>query len=216
MEPVPSQKSVSPVVTGGAVIVLAALGFFLFLFHADSHPALLTSDVASSTVPSADTAASSSLFKTTPGVETWYTNDKLHFSFRLPDGFMAPEAKSVNVPGAQAVTVYNTSGDKLLVVAIPITVDIGNTLSAQDIIADTKGQVVTNIRPAIVGTVVTGLAFDTDSKEWGGEGSALWFKFNGYLYEVTTYAKDAPLLDFIRSTWQFSKPVPPPASHTVY
>lgn len=216
MEQKPSQEQIPTAVTGGVAIVLVALGFFFFLFHTTSpRPALLTSDVASSTIPSANTVTSSPLIHTTPGVETWYTNDTLHFSFRLPDGFMAPEAKT-NVSGAQAVTVYNTSGDKLLVVAIPITVDIGNTLSAQDIIADTKGQVVTNIRPAIVGTVVTGLAFDTDSKEWGGEGSALWFKFNGYLYEVTTYAKDAPLLDFIRSTWQFSKPVPPPASHTVY
>jgi hypothetical protein len=197
------EEKIPVAITGGSVVFLIVVGCLLFLWYGKPYQALPS--LSASTTP----PVAAPLIRTTPGVETWYTNDTLHFSFRLPDGFMAPEAKSVNVSGAQAVTVYNKDGDTLLVVAIPLASAAG-ALTEDEIHANTPGQTITNVEQGAVGALVTGFSFDTDDKEWGGDGVGFWFAYNGYLYEITTYAKDAPLLDFIRSTWQFSPPVPPP------
>jgi hypothetical protein len=193
----------------GAVVVLTALGFFLWYAH--SRPAS-PSGLGTSTAPSALSGSSSpasSLIKATPGIETWYTNKKLHFSFRIPDGFTAPDIKTGS-PNVQGVLVENAAGDELIVAVFPLANGPTGPLTVDGIRENAPGQIITNVTQGVIGAVVTGLSFDTDAQAWGGDGVGFWFAYNGYLYELTAYKKDQELLDFVRSTWQFSPPVPPP------
>jgi hypothetical protein len=142
---------------------------------------------------------------TTPGVERWYTNEKLNFSFRLPDGFSAPEIKT-KIPGEHGVVVYNDAGDRLLVYANPIAE--GTELHPEDIAALLPGVRVAKVQEGMISTVVRGYWFKTDAKEWDGDGVMFWTAYNGYLYQLQTAGKNKDLLEFIVANWYFAPPAP--------
>ena len=189
------------------IVLLAGAGWYLWQEGASSQSSATAAN--SLTAGSPDAGDGSVSIHTTPGVESWYTNAALHFSFRLPDGFMAPDAKSVNVAGAHAAIVYNKAGDELLVVAVPQSVVTGGGLSLNDIRNDSPGEVIGNATTTSI-TGIPAIEFATNAKEWGGNGIGLWFLRDGYRYELMTYRKDAALLEYIRETWQFAPPAPPP------
>ncbi len=142
---------------------------------------------------------------TTEGQDHWYTNKELLFSFRIPDGFRAPEA-SPAVPGSRAVIVENDAGNRLTVIAIPVPGI--TTLTPEDIPPNIPGAEIGPVQEGVVGKLVKGLLFTY--RQEGKEYAAFWFALNGYVYELSTTVEDAVLLDFVLSSWRFAKPTPPP------
>lgn len=207
MSSIPSSERSPVAIAMGTAVLVATLGFFVWK----------TSSQPVSTVSSAPpiiSGESTPLVHTTPGIESWYTNDQFHFSFRLPDGFLAPEAKSVNVEGAQAVIVHNSSDDELFVLVLPFHNKVGDMVTAEDIRANSVGEHITNVQLGTIAGSLPGLSFATDSTQWGGDGVAFWFIHGNYLFELSTFRKDEPLLNYIRKTWQFAPPTPPPPPGT--
>ncbi len=143
---------------------------------------------------------------TTSGIESWYTNETLKFSFRLPDGFLAPEADP-GAPGAHAVVVHDDADHRLTVVALPVKGI--TTLTEEDIKANMPGAIIMSVREGYIGTLVRGLYFSAQTGA-DREQTAFWFLYDGYVYELSTATEDAVLLDFIVSTWRFAPPTPSP------
>lgn len=48
-----------------------------------------------------------------------------------------------------------------------------------------------------------GLAFLSDNESYGGSSREVWFTFNGYLYQISTYASLDPLLQQVLNSWEF-------------
>jgi hypothetical protein len=144
---------------------------------------------------------------TTEGQEHWYTNKELKFSFRLPDGFMAPEGKT-DSPNTHAVVVHDDADNKILVIVLPI--ESGTKLIKEDIAANLPDVPVSNIREGFVGTVIRGFSFSSDAEYWGGASVNFWFAYNGYLYQISTSDGDVALLEFVMNSWRFDPPTPPP------
>ncbi len=185
--------------------VLAALFVVALVWYGVSSRDTATIEAPTFTLPVASSTAPTSRITTTPGVERWYTNEKLTFSFRLPDGFSAPEIET-KVPGEHGVVVYNDAGDRLLVYANPIAE--GTELRAEDIAALLPGVRVAEVREGTISTVVRGFWFRTDAKEWEGDGVMFWTAYNGYLYQLQTAGKNNDLLEFIVANWYFAPPAP--------
>ncbi len=202
------------VISGTIAALIIAVPLVYFLFQPRTITAPLW-NMASSTdtardaysfIPSSD----SSLVRFTKGMEAWYVNEKLHFSFRIPDGFSAPDGALKGSSG-QVVILSNNKGDDLLILALPITNGANQILTEQIVRDNAPGQNLSGFRESSLKEGTRGLSFRTDSSEWGGDGIAFWFTHDGYLYELTTYGKDAELLDLVMQTWRFSVPVAPPA-----
>jgi len=146
-------------------------------------------------------SANSPLLKRTPGVELRYLNPILKFSFALPDGFTASEQASL-AKNTYAVIAVNDSGDGFLVTAEKIKEGTA-ALTAADIQANAPDEIVSNIQKVKIAGGITGFSFNTNSDLWKGDGRAVWFTHNGYLYRLATYTRDAALLDLLRVTWWF-------------
>lgn len=153
----------------------------------------------------------SQVIKFTEGVNAWYVNEKLGFSFRLPDGFTAPDGK---LQGSETHVVHlsNGKGSELSVVARKITVGADTPLSVEIIRSQAVDENLSNFSEGILPDGTSGFMFESDSEEWGGATIAFWFIKKGYLFTLTTAKRDAELLDLVMKTWNFGLPVAPQPS----
>ncbi|MBI3572566.1 hypothetical protein HY091_03510 [Candidatus Kaiserbacteria bacterium] len=140
-------------------------------------------------------------FSVTSGVETRYLDDANRFSFGIPDGFRAEEVPAANEAGAVAILVQNAAREGVEVVARPLAKG-SPELSEAAVRATLPNEVVTNVVPVVVAGVPA-LSFDTDSTLWDGTDHEVWFVYGAYLYQLSTYTRDAALADFIRSSWRW-------------
>jgi hypothetical protein len=171
----------------GALIAVGLTAGFLIYKGGGSAPAI--------SVP-----ASQGPIHYTDGVEAWYTNDAPPFSFRLPDGFTAPNGP---VEGGKEIFVKNDAGVVLRVLALAIATGKDNPLTEDIVRANVGDAAVSDFRPAMLADGVGGLAFSTADAAWDGDGVAFWFIHDGYLYELSTARKDADLLSLLMQTLTF-------------
>ena len=152
--------------------------------------------------------ASTAKFHFDPNVEIWYKNEKPAFSFRVPQGFTTPNTSIVDGKG-QEVVVINEDQDALLMLMYPISSGADTELTEGIVRQNSPEERVSDFRQVSLTEGVRGLYFKTDAKVWDGDGVAFWFIHDGYLYEISTYRKDAELLELVTKTLRFGVPVPP-------
>lgn len=140
----------------------------------------------------------------TDGVERWYTNDTRTFSFRLPDGFSAPELDIAD-PGVEGMMLHMDGYEPLVVLVHQVPPLFA--LSDQSIRANLPGITVTGVRETFLGTVTKALVFRTYSAEQE-EGIELWAINNGKLYRLATSPENEDLLKFVTENWYFAPPFP--------
>ena len=202
----------SGIIGAASVLVIATLlAYFLFTHSPSTEPLWqsATSTEAVRDIYSYVPNPNSTLIRFQEGVQAWYTNERLNFSFRLPEGFTAPDGTLKDSKG-QVVTLSNGSGDDLLLLALPITSGADRKLTEDLVKENSPNQNLSDFRERTLKDGTRGLEFRTDSNDWNGSGIAFWFIKDGYLYELTTYEKDAELLELVVGTLHFAKPVPPP------
>lgn len=197
---------VAGLVAAGLVVVVVAL---LFKSGSGTNDTLLQFRIPTFTTATNTPVATSqpqSKITTTSGIERWYTNTTLNFSFRLPDGFSAPDIDT-DVAGVYGTKVYNDSGSVLTVLVYPLTE--GPSITIEDIRANLPGTVISGVQEGFIGTVVRGISFRTNAEEWGGDGIAFWVAYNGHVYQLSAARKDQDLMDFVVANWFFAPPTPP-------
>lgn len=150
----------------------------------------------------------STLVKFTEGVYRWYVHEALQFSFRLPDGFTAPDGKLVGEE-TYVVLVSNGKGADVEVVATRITTGADTPLTEDIVRTQLQGEVADGFKQVSLPDGTTGLQFETDSLKWEGGGVAFWFSKNGYLFTITTNKNSKELLELVLGTWKFGLPVAP-------
>jgi hypothetical protein len=89
-----------------------------------------------------------------------------------------------------------------LIVVLPLVEGAGN-LSAANIRAFIPDEEPTEFSNATLADGTAALSFHTSSPDWDGDGVALWFVHDGFLYELSTAARSAPLLELLRQTFYF-------------
>ncbi len=195
----------------GGVIAAAVVGAFVFFLASPQAKPLWSvtgtekgSQKAYEYAPNPD----STLIQFTPGVNRWYVSEPLHFSFRIPDGFDAPDGK-IEGSDTYLVQLSNGKGNQLDIQAIRIVQGAEMPISEEIIRANTPDEQLSNIQDATLIDGTRALSFETDSATWGGSGVALWFIKDGYLFMATTEKKDAELLELVTKTLRFGVPVPP-------
>ncbi|MBX9765602.1 hypothetical protein K2X83_03100 [Patescibacteria group bacterium] len=203
--------------TGDKVVLAGTLGAFLicalilvgFLFK-PTYPLwdFPTSEEEAEKAYGYNPNTDSQLIKFTEGVNAWYVNEKLGFSFRLPDGFSAPDGK-LQGADTHVVQLTNGKGNDLSIVARKIVAGTDEQLSEEIIRTQVARESLSAFQTASLLDGTGGYLFETDSVEWGGEGIAFWFTKDGYLFTLTTTKKDGELLDLVMKTWNFGRPIPP-------
>lgn len=141
--------------------------------------------------------------KTTQGVERWYTHEAPRFSFRLPDGFSAPDIDT-GTKGVSGVQVSNDTGVELVVYVYPI--GSGSQMDLRTIKSYLAGQVISGLEETVLGTAVRGYRFYTTDAE--GRMVHLWAAYNGYVYTIQSRVEDEDLFSFITQNWFFAPPTP--------
>jgi hypothetical protein len=162
--------------------------------------------LASSTQATTPQSTNEGSLVTTSGVEHWYSNTALKFSFQLPDGFEAPEIDT-GAKGVYGVWVHNDAGAQLVVLINPIAE--GSSISAAGIKDNLPGVAVYDVQDTFIGTVVHAVKFRNNSDEWGGDGVSVWAAYNGHVYQISAARKDQDLLNFVITHWFFAPPQPP-------
>ncbi|MBU6310864.1 hypothetical protein KGO06_02950 [Patescibacteria group bacterium] len=143
-----------------------------------------------------------------PGMERWYTNKARGYSFRLPEGFSAPEIKT-ETPQISGVWVHRPgSAEELAIVVYPVTV--GTALDEQTVRTALKGSLITQMKESALGSAVRAITFYAKEVETGRETYRLWAAYNGYVYTMEVERPYEDLLRFVAANWYFAPPFPPP------
>ncbi len=139
-----------------------------------------------------------------PPLTQKYQDSKNGFSFNYPEGYSVTEANTD--ANSRTLLIQNAStSDGIQITLSPFT-DSDTTITQEKIQADIPDMKVENPQPlAILGQSGDGLAFESDNQAFNGDSREVWFVFHGYLYQVSTYAKDDPLLKAVFGTWVFGK-----------
>lgn len=187
------------------ILVIALLAIFVGGMFYTASDELTSEDKIDTTLLPLTIPTSQNAITVTPGIERWYTNPKRVFSFRLPDGFYAPDIET-GQPGVYGVRVYNDAGALLTVYAYPI--GKGTVLNAETIQANLPDVVVTDIKERVVSSFIPGFEFKTDDAELGGNGLVLWAMYDGYLHEISSSSNNQELFEFVVDNWYFAPPSP--------
>lgn len=144
-----------------------------------------------------------------------YSNEKYNFSFKYPSGYKVtmfpdPQDDAADIILVQQDTVsgesssgLDSSGFQLRV--SPIDEDI-NFLSVERIKKDLPDFVIKDPQEVILGDEARagkGVAFKSDSQDFGGESREVWFIFNKNLYQIRTYLTYDNLVQAVLSSWEF-------------
>lgn len=125
------------------------------------------------------------------------------FSFRYPDDMKAEILKE-NEDSLEVILVQNAKDGKGFQVMIsPFDEDIGNKLTEERIKQDVPDLLIKDAQSILIGENGFGLAFLSDNEDFSKNSREVWFVFNGFLYQISTYAHLDPILQAVFSTWQF-------------
>jgi hypothetical protein len=129
-----------------------------------------------------------------------YSHPQRNFSFVYPDTLQVGRFEQAN---GETIVVQNP--DKQVGFQISIRpVDENITMSKQRIQEDLPDLQVSDPQPVRLGADAgRGLAFISDNEAFGGDSREVWFTFNNYLYQISTYASMDPLLQKVLDTWTF-------------
>jgi hypothetical protein len=198
------------VLIGGVIAAIAVGAFVFFLASPMSRPLWSVTGASEDAQKAYEYAPdpNSTLIKFTPGVNRWYVSEPLHFSFRIPDGFDAPDGK-IQGSDAYEVLLSNGRGNELEIEAVHIAQGADAPLTKEIIQSQIPEEHLSNIKDATLIDGTHAIMFETDSAAWGADGVALWFIKDEYLYTATAEKKDAELLELVAKTLRFGVPVPP-------
>jgi len=135
-----------------------------------------------------------------PPMERDYRNKQFRFEMQLPQGFTAAELPSdgVGIP----IVLQDAGGNGIQIYVTDIE-GTPNNLTEGQIRASIPDMKVSNAQIVEVGDNNTGVAFMSDSSDFGGASREVWFYFGGNLYQVSTYARLDNLLQAMFGSWQF-------------
>ena len=83
----------------------------------------------------------------------------------------------------------------------PVDEDI--VFTKERILQDIPDITVKDPQPVNIGTTGQGIAFLSDNETFGSS-REVWFTFNGYLYQISTYESLDNLLQTMFQTWEFN------------
>jgi len=129
-----------------------------------------------------------------------YKNTKYSFSLSLPKSF---ETRELSDEIGDYVLIENGEGDGLQITISPF--DDIKVLTAEMIRADIPDMKISEVQVIEIGDIHKGVAFLSDSPEFGGSSREVWFVFRGNLYQISTYARLDGLLKQVFMTWQFTQ-----------
>jgi hypothetical protein len=123
------------------------------------------------------------------------------FSFKYPEDFTV--SSITNDDESEVILVQNIA--KNIGVQILISSFKGDDIdvTAETIKADLPDLKISDPQTVEIGDNRKGLAFMSDSKEFGGQSREVWFVFRGSLYQISTYAELDGFLKGLFGTWQF-------------
>ena len=132
-----------------------------------------------------------------------YLNTSHSFSFKYPKDMKVENFKE-SEDSPEVILVQNANeGKGFQIVITPFDEDVGNKLSKERIKLDVPDLLVKDEQSILIGQNGEGLAFLSDNADFGGKSREVWFVFNGFLYQISTYAHLDPILQSVFSTWQF-------------
>ena len=134
-----------------------------------------------------------------PSLTQTYTDSAQHFSFNYPEGYSVREVSGDDT--SRVLVIESASAtDGIQIIITPDYLDSSITAEAiHEAIPDMK---VENPQSFPVGAN-SGLAFQSDNSAFGGASREVWFVYNGFLYQISTYAESDELLKKIFETWTF-------------
>ena len=140
-----------------------------------------------------------------PSLTQTYTDSAQHFSFNYPEGYSVREVSGDDT--SRVLIIENTSTAALPTEAggiqIIITPDYPDpSITVETIHEAIPDMKVENPQSFPVGAN-SGLAFQSDNSAFGGASREVWFVYNGFLYQISTYAESDELLKKIFETWTF-------------
>lgn len=148
----------------------------------------------------------STLIRFTPGIESWYVNAALGFSFRLPEGFTAPDGELRS--GGYGVLVSDAKGHEMAVRAIP-------DAAAPPSITQSYIEGTATFATPLATVLERALPDDTKVLTFSaGEGedarAHAWFTHQGYRYQIEALSGSEELINLTLQSWRFGTPIPPP------
>lgn len=176
----------------GAVLLIIAIGWFVF---SDGAKFGCTSGIRF--LGAANVAESDYVV---PPMERDYKNERFRFSLKLPQGFTAAELPFDG--DGTPIVLQDVAGNGIQIYVREAEGNPRNLTEGQ-IRASIPDMQVSGAQVVEIGENNKGVAFMSDSPEFGGASREVWFYFGGNLYQVSTYARLDNLLQAMFGSWQF-------------
>lgn len=131
-----------------------------------------------------------------------YTNDVFGFVFKYPSTYTASSLGPTVADTGDTILVQNNKGSGFQIVITPFDEEVSELTEAR-VRQDIPDMKMEGVMPVLLGANGKGLAFASDNEAFDGASREVWFVYKGYLYQISTYLKDDPLLQAVFGTWQF-------------
>lgn len=130
-----------------------------------------------------------------------YTNDFFGFMFRYPSTYIVSSLSFADDGIGDTIVVQNNQKSGFQVVISLFDEDITELTEAR-IRQDIFDMRMEEVAPMFLGNSA-GITFVSDNEAFDGASREVWFVYKGYLYQISTYVKDEPLLRSVLDTWRF-------------
>jgi len=177
------------------------LGFIFWQWSIQRSATSATPIVTTATTSEVSAQSSESSPAQDPANGLRFVDNRTRFSFPLPEGFTAQEYPYGDEPDSIAVIVQDSGDNGVEILVRPLSKN-ASAFSEDSVRATHPNETMTNFR-AITAEGVPALSFDSTSALWDGASHEVWFVKDGYLYQISSYARDASLVDAVAATWRW-------------
>lgn len=130
-----------------------------------------------------------------------YANNKYGFSFDKPEGYTVGDLHDET---GEILVIQKTNSrvnDGFQIYITPL--DEPLTLTPDRIHADLPDLQIKNAKNIQLDAKASGIMFESNSSDFGGKSFEIWFTYQGFLYQITSYQSFANDLQKIIGTWKF-------------
>lgn len=128
-----------------------------------------------------------------------YEEGTFGFSFNYPEEY---EVTVFEEPvGGATFVVQDKKSDGFQVIVSPFDEPL-TALTEERVRRDIPDLTIEAVQPVLLGDAGQGIAFVSDNDAFGGASREVWFVFDGYLFQISTYLKNDPLLQAVLGTWE--------------
>jgi len=182
------------------IFVIVLLGFVFFKLNFFKSPEKNTEEKINTEEAIKETEQDKTTLETSAGA-TRYENEKYGFSFDKPAGYTVGVLRDEQ---GESLLVQNSKANSSFQIYIT-SINSPINLTKEQIQTDLPGTSVVNAKIIKLDSKASGIMFESNNSAMSGGSYEIWFSYQSFLYQVSSYKSFSIELQKIIGTWRFTR-----------